>query len=79
MYDEMMRENPHNVCCRSLYGGKIWYFDPMDQMGKIVSKLPKKMWIYDEKGRLYTIKRDQNGNDYRVYFYPYGSYGKESI
>ena len=73
--DEMMKANPHMVLMQLLNNGKLMYFDPIIKQIQVVDRLPKKMWVYDEEGRLYTMKRDQNGNDYRVYFYPRGSYG----
>lgn len=76
--DEMMKANPHMVLMQVLNGGKLMYFDPMVKQIQIVNNLPKKMWVYDEEGRLYTMKRDQNGNDYRVYFYPFGTYGRKN-
>lgn len=76
--NEMMKANPHMVLMQPLNSGKLMYFDPMVKQVQIVNRLPKKMWVYDEEGRLYTCKRDQNGNDCRVYFYPFGTYGREN-
>ena len=64
-----MRNNPGGIAVQGDY-----YFDIMAQ-DLVKLKKKSKLWVYDENGRIYTEKRNQKtGENYRVYFYPRGSY-----
>ena len=73
--DRQARENYDNIIIKFLPGGDIWYYDVMDKMMHITKNMKRIKYAYDKDGRIYSMNRQHQ----KVYFYPYGTYGLDSI